>query len=59
MQVAYLLAGRETVEREFGAYKGIPDNFPKYVVSLDEFDMGRNGIKHFNIRDFLLMKEWD
>ena len=59
VQVAYLLAGRETVEREFGAYKGIPDNFPKYVVSSDEFDMGRDGIKHFNIRDFLLMKEWD
>ena len=31
----------------------------KYVVSLDEFDMSRNGIKHKNIRDFLLMAEWD
>ena len=35
------------------------DNFPKYVVSLDEFDMSRNGIKHRNIRDFLLAEEWN
>ena len=34
----------ETVNREFGAYDAIRDNFPKYVVSLDEFDMSRNGI---------------
>ena len=32
---------------------------PKYVVSLDEFDMSQNGIKHRNIRDFLLAKEWN
>ena len=38
---------------------GIRDNFPKYVVSLDEFDMSRNGIKHRNIRDFLLAEEWN
>ena len=37
----------------------IRDNFPKYVVSLDEFDMSRNGIKHRNIRDFLLAEEWN
>lgn len=49
----------DTVKREFGAYDGIQDNFPKYVVSLDEFDMSRNGIKHRNIRDFLLAEEWN
>ncbi|MGN1025212.1 MAG: ATP-binding protein [Faecousia sp.] len=59
VQVAYLLASQETVAREFGAYDSIRDNFPKYVVSLDEFDMSRNGIKHRNIRDFLLAKEWN
>ena len=31
----------------------------RYVVSLDEFDMSRNGIKHRNIRDFLLAEEWN
>lgn len=59
VQVAYLLASDETVNREFGAYNNIRDNFPKYVVSLDEFDMSRNGIKHRNIRDFLLAEEWN
>ena len=49
----------ETAGREFGVYDSIRDNFPKYVVSLDEFDMSRNGIKHRNIRDFLLMDTWD
>lgn len=55
----YLLASDETVRREFGAYDNIRDNYPKYVVSLDEFDMSRNGIKHRNIRDFLLAEEWN
>ena len=59
VQVAYLLASEETIAREFGAYDPVRDNFPKYVVSLDEFDMSRNGIKHRNIRDFLLMDEWN
>ncbi len=59
VQVVYLLAAKETIAREFGAYDNIRDNFPKYVVSLDGFDMSRDGIKHRNIRDFLLMEEWN
>ncbi|MDO4773392.1 MAG: ATP-binding protein [Bacillota bacterium] len=59
VQVAYLLATEETVAREFGVYDKIRDHFPKYVVSLDEFDMSRNGIKHKNIRDFLMMGDWN
>ncbi|RRD91979.1 ATP-binding protein [Clostridiales bacterium COT073_COT-073] len=59
IQVTYLLAAEETIVREFGAYDNIRDNFPKYVVSLDEFDMSRNGIKHRNIRDFLMNEEWN
>lgn len=54
VQVCYYLAGEKTVQREFGAYDGIKDNYPKYVVSMDEFDMSSNGIIHMNIRDFLL-----
>ena len=59
IQVAYLLASEETIEREFGVYDRIRDNFPKYVVTLDEIDMSRNGIKHRNIREFLLESEWN
>ena len=58
VQVTYLLASEDTIKREFGAYDTIRDNFPKYVVSLEEFDMSRNGIKHQNIRDFLLAEKW-
>lgn len=58
VQVTYLLASEDTIKREFGAYDTIRDNFPKYVVSLDEFDMSRNGIKHQNIRNFLLAEKW-
>ena len=59
IQVAYLLASDETIQREFEVYAGIPDNFPKYVVTMDEFDMSRNGIKHRNIREFLLEEKWE
>ena len=54
IQVCYILATPETIEREFGVYRNIRDNYPKYVLSLDEFDMSRDGIIHQNIRDFLL-----
>jgi predicted AAA+ superfamily ATPase len=53
VQVAYMLASESTIEREFGSLEKVGDNFPKYVVSMDEFDMSRNGIKHFNVREFL------
>ena len=59
IQVTYLLASEETIQREFGVYDTVRDNFPKYVVSMDEFDMSRNGIKHRNIRDFLLDENWE
>ena len=58
IQVAYLLASEETIHREFDVYDSIRDHYPKYVVSLDEFDMSRNGIRHRNIRDFLLADSW-
>lgn len=58
VQVSYLLASDETMEREFSVLESIPDNYPKYVVTMDEIDRGRNGIKHMNIRDFLLMEQF-
>ena len=58
VQVTYLLASEETVEGEFSVLEKIPDNYPKYVVSMDEIERGRNGIKHMNIRRFLLLDEY-
>lgn len=56
IQVAYLLAGEETIKREFGAYSRITDASPKYVMSLDKIDMSHDGIVHMNIIDFLLRR---
>lgn len=57
IQVCYLLSEEKTIEREFRPFQYINDNYPKYVVSADEFNLSRNGIKHINIIDFLLEKE--
>ena len=54
VQVCYLLASTETVEREFGNLERIKDNYPKYVISGDLPDFSRNGIRHYNIIKFLL-----
>ena len=54
IQVADYLSSEEVVEREFGAYKKIEDNYPKYVITMDKIDYSRNGIIHKNIIDFLL-----
>lgn len=54
IQVSYLLASDETIEREFKPLLKIKDNYPKFVVSLDNFDFSQKGITHFNIIDFLL-----
>ena len=53
-QVAYLLANNDVIEREFGAFKVIDDNYPKYVLSLDKTDFSQKGIIHKNIIDWLL-----
>ena len=53
-QVTYSLQNEETEEREFGAYKNIEDNYPKYVISTDTLDYSQNGIIHKNIIDWLL-----
>lgn len=58
IQVSYLLASDETIEREFSVLETIPDNYPKYVVSMDEIDRGRNGIPNINIKEFLLMDKF-
>jgi predicted AAA+ superfamily ATPase len=58
IQVAYLIPDKVTLEREFGNLLKIDDNFPKYVVSMDEIDMSNKGIKHMNIKDFL-QSCWD
>lgn len=54
VQVSYILSKESTIEREFSSLSKIEDNYPKYVISMDEIDLSRDGIKHMNIIDFLL-----
>ncbi|HNZ49904.1 MAG TPA: ATP-binding protein [Bacilli bacterium] len=56
IQVAYLLSSDDVIEREFGAFASVRDSSPKYVLSLDDYDMSREGITHLNIEDWLLNK---
>ena len=56
-QISYIMGDEKTREREFGVYKSITDNFPKYVLSMDHFDFSQDGIIHKNIIDFLLEDE--
>lgn len=58
LQVAYLLADQATIEREFGVYRLVKDNYPKYVISMDQVDFSRDGIIHKHIKAFLEMKIW-
>ena len=55
LQVTYLLASLETIEREFSPLKSIKDNYPKMVLSMDSLpESNIEGIKRKRIIDFLL-----
>ena len=54
IQVSYLLASEDTVEREFRPLMGISDNYPKYVITMDDVNMSHEGIEHVNLVDFLV-----
>jgi predicted AAA+ superfamily ATPase len=57
IQVAYKLDSEQLIAREFSVLQSINDNFPKYVVTMDEFwKENIDGIKHLHISDFLQMK---
>ncbi|MBN2728986.1 MAG: ATP-binding protein [Bacteroidales bacterium] len=55
VQVAYKLESQQTVDREFSVLLGINDQYPKYVVTMDEFwKESVDGVRHMYISDFLL-----
>jgi predicted AAA+ superfamily ATPase len=55
IQVCYLLANRETADREFGPLLEIRDQHPKLVLSLDQvWQYNRDGVQRKNVVDFLL-----
>ena len=58
IQVCYDLSNEETRKREFGAYDLIKDQYPKYVISMNQEDYSINGIQHLNIFDFLMNDDY-
>ena len=54
IQVAYILADENVIDREFGAYKSVEDNYPKYVLTMDKHDFSQEGIIHKNVIEWLL-----
>ncbi len=56
IQVAYMLAEDSTIKREFGNLMKIPDNYPKYVVSMDAISKLKDydGITQIPLRLFLM-----
>jgi len=54
IQVALRITEKQTMEREFGNLLALKDNYPKYVITLDEY-LGTSfeGIKHIPLRQSL------
>jgi len=54
-QVSASIIDNSVKERELRSLKSIDDNYPKYILTMDEVDFGDfSGIKVMNIVDFLL-----
>jgi predicted AAA+ superfamily ATPase len=55
IQVALTLNEAQTIDREFGNLLKIKDNYPKIVVTLDDFKGNTfEGVQHQTLRSFLL-----
>ncbi|MDW7657130.1 MAG: ATP-binding protein [Bacillota bacterium] len=59
IQVAWTIMDDQTRLREQKAFAGLPDAYPRYIISMDEHDLSEQGIKHLNIIDFLLTRVQD
>jgi uncharacterized protein len=55
IQVAYKLENQETINREYSPLLAIKDQYPKFVITMDDFwSENIDGVTHQHIRDFLL-----
>ncbi|MEG9487484.1 ATP-binding protein [Mannheimia indoligenes] len=58
VQATLTINEEKTLEREFGNLLKIQDNYPKYVVTMDEFDGNSyDGVQCLSLREFLRMLE--
>lgn len=59
IQVAYKIESQATAEREFYTLSKIKDQYPKYVITMDDFwKENLYGVKHMHIKDFLLVEQF-
>ena len=52
--IAATVMSEDTFDREITPLKRIRDNYPKYIITMDEMPMDEDGIKIINVIDFLL-----
>jgi len=55
-QVSWEISSPETEEREFTPLETIKDNYPKFLLSTENFPQSRAGIIHKNVFEWLLEK---
>lgn len=53
-QVSASVLDPATFEREITPLRKVSDNYPKYIITMDEFSSNNEGIRQVNVIDFLL-----
>lgn len=48
-----IMNSKETEDREYKPLESVKDNYPKYLLTVDDLIQKRNGIKHHNIPKFI------
>jgi predicted AAA+ superfamily ATPase len=56
VQVAWSIMDDQTRAREQNAFNGLRDAYPRYIISMDDFELSELGIRHIRAFDFLLKK---
>ena len=57
IQVAMTIMHEDTEEREYRPFRKILDNYPKYLLTVDQLFQKRDGVIHKNIIDFISENE--
>ena len=56
IQVSYKMTEQKTIDREYKSLLKIKDNYPKYILTMDNtWQDTIDGVKHKHIADFLIM----
>ena len=55
-QVSWEISNKETENREFASLEAIKDNYPKFLLTTDNFTQNKSGIIHKNVFEWLIEK---